>query len=71
MYAQFYADNPDGLSTFNWHPNKPGTLARSERRSGWGPGVMNVQMFMHTKLGDRASIQSYLEQKEPLERGEA
>ena len=67
---QFYADNPDGLSTFNWHPSEPGTLARSERVGGWGPGAMSVQTIMHTKLGDRASIQRYLEKKDPLESGD-
>jgi len=63
----FHDDNPDGLSTYNWHPSRPGAPARLDRVRDWGLGALNVQMIMHTKLGDRASIQTYLEQEEPLD----
>jgi len=65
---QFYADHPEGLSTYNWVPiGGPGTVARPDRlRPEWGLGAKDVQMVMHRQLGDPASIQQYLEEEDPL-----
>ena len=69
LALQFYADAPDGLSTFNWAPiGQPGTVARPERLGG-GLGAKDVQMILHRMLGDRAAIERYLAQAQPLMNG--
>ena len=65
---QFHADNPDGISTYNWTPiGQPGMVAFPEELRGeWGLGAKQVQMIMHTKLRDPEAVRSYLEQAAPV-----
>ena len=64
---QFHDDGADGLSSYNWQPLGPGSPPRLGRVRDWGLGALHVQMRLHAMLGDRASIERYGEENDPLE----
>ena len=60
------ADNPDGLSTFNWASfGQPGMVAHPKLVGGtWGMGMKRVQHVMTARLGSPQLIRQYLDERD-------
>ena len=60
LALQLYEDGADGISTFNWMPHhQPGMVANPMRKE-WGLGAIQLQMYIHSLLSDRAKLADYL-----------
>ena len=63
---RFYADEPDGLSTFNWASfGQPGMVVQPQLVGGkWGMGAKRVQHAMTARLASAQRIRQYLAERD-------